>query len=169
MPIFVACLIKTPTGRIPGTIMRFKIDKNLLRVGQEFTDYPNINPLEFSRGLCAALIKAGMIEDTNEHWGEPVISATGQCYIKDVCAVFAGYLYEDESHSIHSDIFDAFCKLVIIGDGGCPDCGGELEYVETEGHELKDGDYLTPNSYVVDNYIYRCRECGKIIKSEKEL
>ncbi len=51
----------------------------------------------------------------------------------------------------------------------CPHCGGELKFVETEGHELKDGDYYTPNSYVIDNYVYRCAECGEIIKSEKEL
>lgn len=51
----------------------------------------------------------------------------------------------------------------------CPECGGELRFVETDGHELKDGDYWTPNSYVIDYYIYECRECGKTIKSEKEL
>ena len=26
----------------------------------------------------------------------------------------------------------------------CPECGGELDYVETKGHELNDGDYYTP-------------------------
>ena len=55
------------------------------------------------------------------------------------------------------------------GDGDCPHCGGELEFVETEGHELKDGDYYTPNSYIVDNYVYRCVECGEIIKTPNEL
>lgn len=56
-----------------------------------------------------------------------------------------------------------------LKDGICPECGGELEFSETEGHELNDGDYYTPNSYEIDNYVYRCRECGAIIKSEKEL
>ena len=54
-------------------------------------------------------------------------------------------------------------------DGKCPECGGELRFVETEGHELRDGDYYTPNSYIIDNYVYQCRECGEIIKSKKEI
>lgn len=51
----------------------------------------------------------------------------------------------------------------------CPDCGGELKELDPIGHELKDGDYFTPNSYIIDYYVYECRECGKTIKSEKEL
>lgn len=54
-------------------------------------------------------------------------------------------------------------------DGKCPECGGELDYVETQGHELNDGDYYTPNSYIIDKYIYRCADCGEIIKTDKEL
>ena len=156
-----------PTGRIPGTVMRFKIDKNLFRVAAESVVPVEIEP--FAVNLCAALIDAGMIEDPNDHWGESVLIATGPRYVKDVCAVLAGFLYGDESRSVPADVFDAFCSLTIVGDGDCPHCGGELEFVETEGHELNDGDYNTPNSYVVDNYVYRCAECGEIIKTPNEL
>ena len=115
------------------------------------------------------MVDAGMIEDPTENWGESVLIATGPQYVSDVCAVLAEYLYNDETHSIPADVFDAFCALIVWGDGDCPHCGGELEFVETEGHELKDGDYNTPNSYVVDNYVYRCVECGEIIKTPNEL
>ena len=54
-------------------------------------------------------------------------------------------------------------------DVKCPVCGGELDFVETEGHELNDGDYYTPNSYIIDYFVYRCRECGEIVKTENEL
>lgn len=54
-------------------------------------------------------------------------------------------------------------------DVKCPVCGGELDFVETEGHELKDGDYYTPNSYIIDYFVYRCRECGEIVKTENVL
>ena len=43
------------------------------------------------------------------------------------------------------------------------------KFIETEGHELKDGDYYTPNSYIVDNGVYRCVECGETIKIPNEL
>ena len=93
----------------------------------------------------------------------------GNTAVSDVCAVLADYLYNDETHSVPADVFDAFCALTVMGDGDCPHCGGELRFIETEGHELNDGDYYTPNSYVIDNYVYQCRECGETIKSEKEL
>ena len=156
---------KTPTGRIPGTVMRFKIDKNLTRVAAAKAARPEIVAVE----LLAALVDAGMIEDTNDHWGESVLIATGPRYVNDICAVLAEYLYNDETRSIPADVFDAFCALIVVGDGDCPHCGGELVFTATEGHELKDGDYYTPNSYVIDTYVYQCRECGETIKSEKEL
>lgn len=59
--------------------------------------------------------------------------------------------------------------MKIIDSCICPECGGELECWKEVGHELKDGDYYTPNSYVIDYFIYRCADCGEIFKSEKEL
>ena len=147
--------------------MRFKIDKNLFRVAAE-----SVAPVEmesFAVDLCAALIDAGMIEDPNDHWGESVLVATGPQYFSDVCAVLAGFLYGDESRTVPADIYDAFCALIVWDDGDCPNCGGELEFVRTEGHEINDGDYYTPNSYIVDYYVYRCVECGKIFKTPNEL
>lgn len=145
--------------------MRFKIDENLNRVAAAKADRPETVAVE----LCAAMIDAGLIEDPNDHWGESVLIATGPRYVKDVCAVFARFLYGDEKRSIPADLFDAFCRLIVVGDGDCPHCGGELKFVETEGHELNDGDYYTPNSYVIDNYVYRCVECGETIKTPNEL
>ena len=149
--------------------MRFKIDKNLLVVCREHSEFPDINPLTASSELCANLIGAGMIEDSPEHWGESVLLATGPRYVSEICKALALFLYGDESRSIPADVFDAFCRLTVVGDGDCPKCGGELIYDETIGHELNDGDYFTPPSYVVDYYVYHCPVCGEIIKSEKEL
>lgn len=147
--------------------MRFKNDKKLNVVAAAMAA-PVANET-VAVELCARLIDAGMIEDTPDNWGESVLRATGPQYVSDVCAVLADYLYNDETHSVPADVFDAFCALTVMGDGDCPHCGGELRFVETEGHELNDGDYYTPNSYVIDNYVYQCRECGETIKSEKEL
>ena len=144
--------------------MRFKIDENLKRVAAV-----KARPETVAVELCAALIDAGMIEDPNDNWGDSVLIATGPQYVSDVCAVLAEYLYNDETHSIPVDVFDAFCSLTVMGDGDCPHCGGNLIFVETEGHELNDGDYYTPNSYEIDYYIYHCAVCGETIKSEKEL
>ena len=156
---------KNPTGRIPGTVMRFKIDENLKRVAAAISAAPETVSVE----LCARFIDAGMIEDTPELFGESVLIATGPQYVSDVCAILAGYLYGDESRSIPADVFDAFCGLVVWGDGDCPHCGGELDFIATECRELHDGDYYTPNSYEILNYVYECRECRETIKTEQQL
>jgi len=147
--------------------MRFKIDKNLKVLAAAMVAPKE--PENVAVELCARFIDAGMIEDTNENWGKSVLRATGPQYISDVCAVLAGFLYGDNSRPVPSDIFNAFCALTIMGDGNCPFCGGTLVYDDTEGHTVHDGDYYTPDTYVIDNYIYHCAECGKTIKSKEEL
>lgn len=142
--------------------MRFKIDKNLNVVAAGM-----VAPVELETvavELCARFIDAGMIDDTPDNWGESVLIATGPQYVSDVCAVLAEYLYDDETRSIPADVFDAFCALIVWGDGDCPHCGGELIYDGDEGHELKDGDYFTPNTWIKDFEVYICRQCGETIK-----
>lgn len=152
------------TGATIPKVMRFKIDQNLYTL---IAAYKRPTTAEkFSCDLCQYMINAGIIEDTNEHWGESVLIATGPQYVKDICDLLAGYLGVDR---IHTDVFDAFCRLTVMGDGDCPKCGGELIYDETIGHELNDGDRFTPPSYVVDYYVYHCPICGETIKSETEL
>lgn len=146
--------------------MRFKRNNELFRFVKMVSE---TTKKDIGRGLCAHLVKTGIIEDPNDHWGESVLIATGPRYVKDVCAALAAYLYDDETRSIPADVFDAFCALTIVGDGDCPKCGGELIYDETIGHELNDGDRFTPPSYVVDYYVYHCPICGETIKSETEL
>lgn len=171
-PCFVATGLSSPTNKtrpratgatIPK-FMRFKIDKYLEQVAA--AKVAPVDTETVAVDLCKYMINAGIIEDTPEHWGESVLIATGPQYVKDICDLLAGYLGVDR---IHTDVFDAFCRLTVVGDGDCPKCGGELKFIEKEGHELNDGDYFTPNSYVIDNYVYRCVECGEIIKTPNEL
>lgn len=143
--------------------MTFKNDENLQTLTRH-RKFAGLRPEEHARELYDSLIDAGFMENLMANIGIPVVQATGPMYVKDICD-FLGKFYETP---LTSDVFDAFCHLVIISEG-CPMCGGPLEYVETEGHELKDGDYYTPNSYIIDNYIYRCADCGEIIKTSKEL
>ena len=147
--------------------MRFKIDKNLLAIANLIPDFPEIKPAEeIAVEMCQYFVNAGIIEDTPDHWGESVLIASGPQYVKDVCDLLAGYLHVS---SIKSDVFDAFCRLIVLGDGDCPVCGGNLIFDEIEGHELKDGDYWTPNSWVTDLYVYHCANCGEIYKTKNEL
>lgn len=146
--------------------MKFKIDNNLERLASIWCIAERPELEKFSAELCAHLVHAGIIEDTPDNWGESVLIAMGPQYVKDVCDLLSGFL---KVSRIHTDTFDAFCSLIVMGDGDCPNCGGELKLKDTIGHELNDGDYFTPPSYVVDYYEYECPICGETIKSKNEL
>lgn len=113
--------------------------------------------------MCARFIDAGMLDNEPCYFGCKTVEAMGPQYLSDLCGVLSEYLY-GVRRSINYDVFNAFCKITVIGDDDCPHCGGELKYIETEGHELNDGDYFTPNSYVEDKEVYRCVQCGETIK-----
>lgn len=147
--------------------MRFKVDNNLKKIAA--ASVAHVEPETVAVELFQRLVDAGMVEDNEDCWGEPILLVMGPRYVSDICAVLAGFLYGDKTHPVESGVFDAFCRLEIINDGPCPECGADYELVDTEGHEVRSGDYDIPNSYVIDYYIYRCRECGKIIKTEEEL
>jgi hypothetical protein len=145
--------------------MRFKIDDNL----KEAAAAIQLSPIDlsiFARLLCQKLIASNILSDVPDNYGLTMIQATGRARVYDVVFALIEYL---GIPALDMDTFDAFCRCVVIGDGDCPECGGELEHIENEGHEIKDGDYLTPNTYVVDKYVYRCRECGETIKLDQEL
>lgn len=142
--------------------MRFKINDQLRIIAAAKGETPEAASLS----LCQFMIDKGWILDEEDHYGRPVLECFYPRYISDICLLLAKYLGVT---TCPLDVFDAFKGLVLWGEGDCPYCGGELRFVRTEGHELQDGDRWTPNSYVIDNYVYECPVCGEIIKSKKEL
>ena len=153
-------IIKTPAGRLPGYIMRFKIDKNLLTVARASENFPEITPAaEVAETLCRKFIDAGLIEDAPIVWGTTVAEETFNCLVSDVCKVLCDYL---GVASVSSDVFDAFCKVVILGDGDCPECGGKMMLLDTEGHDEKHPVYGW--EWITDCYVFECLNCGEIIK-----
>lgn len=65
------------------------------------------------------------------------------------------------------ETLSAFFHCVVIGDGNCPVCGGDLD-VEEIGHYLNDGDNYTEPTWVLDEYVYKCHECGFTKNSKYE-
>ena len=162
-------LTKTPTGRIPGTVMRLKIDLNLMRVVRANPAMYEMRPIaDIAKNMCNRFVDVGFIDDSPENYGMTFKYAAGAESVASICYELSIFLF-GKPREISCDVFDALCNVIILGDGDCPECGGELEFVETEGHKLNDGDYYTPDSYVVDKYVYECRNCGATIKSEIEL
>ena len=147
--------------------MKFKIDNNLERVASEKTSPVAIET--FAVELCGELMKACNLVEGRDDYGETFMVVFGECFVLDTLKVLSKYLYGDETHPVPADVFDALCKTVLMGEYNCPKCGGKLIYDCTKGHELQDGDHYTPNSYVIDFYLYHCPICGETIKSKNEL
>lgn len=51
----------------------------------------------------------------------------------------------------------------------CPECGGDLELVETIDVEVSRATYDFPADYERIGYVYRCPECGEEFITKKEI
>ena len=144
--------------------MRIKRDDNLIRFVWDLDD--NVLGGSLLRLIhCSMFIKAGMLQDVPESYGATMRELLGDRNSADVCKIIEDCL----KTPVTIEMFADFLNLTVIGDKNCPACGGELKFVETEGHELHDGTHDVPNSYIIDNYIYTCPVCGEIFKSDKQL
>lgn len=122
---------------------------------------------ELANAIIDGLIKAGFLTDEPKIYGLMLSEAiSGNATVFSVTETIKQALAVPV---INSTLWDKVCGCVVMGDGDCPECGGELRFVETEGHEINDGDRLTPNSYEIDKYVYICPVCGSIVKTTKEL
>ena len=147
--------------------MRFKIDNNFLAVCRLHPEFPEIKPATaISEELAAAFLDAGLFKDDESNYGETFIGVTGHNQMFSILDALTKYFGVE---GIRPETWDALCASVLLGDGDCPECGGELRFLETEGHKLNDGDHWTPDTYEIDYYFYKCANCGEIIKSEHEL
>lgn len=157
-------LTKTPTGRIPGIVMRFKIDDNLMRIARAKDEAPETTAIE----LCKACVEAGYLYDSTDYYGfrNETLMADAEISVKSAGDILARYLGVVE---IKSELFDAFCGLIVVGDGNCPRCGGNLELYDSDVQKIPSSSYDIPPEYKVTTIYYECPVCGIKIKSEKEL
>jgi len=140
--------------------MKIKIDDNLKKVAAAINlDAVDLNI--FSKLLGNKMVVSGLLVDDPENYGLPVIMATGNAHVFDVVSALIEYLCVP---AMTMETFDAFCDCIVMGDGDCPECGGELKFFENEGRELHDGDYYVPNSFIPEKTVYKCRVCGSTIK-----
>lgn len=144
--------------------MRIKRDDNLTRFVWNIDGSVSVGAM--ARLLhCSMFIKAGMLQDVPESYGATMRELLGDRNPADVCKIIEDCLKIPVTIEMLAD----FLTLTVIGDRNCPACGGELKFVETEGHELHDGTHDVPISYIIDKYVYTCPVCGETIKSDKEL
>lgn len=63
-------------------------------------------------------------------------------------------------------LWDKIFGCIVIGDGDCPECGGQMELYDYRGHEMPSGDRDLPPEYVTEWEQWRCPVCGHIIEKD---
>lgn len=140
--------------------MKIKIDDNLAIVANR----AGTVIWEMSRIMADALLDAGLIEDTEYYYGCNLLQECGTSLAVEIDNPVAKTVC-DIMHAIGIELIDdtvykAFASCIIMGEGDCPKCGGEMELRECEGHEISSGDRDTPPDYEIDYEKWCCEECG---------
>lgn len=132
--------------------MKIRNDENL----QRLAEVAGVAPKTMSKRIASNLIKYDETIDDDSYWQSKISELfSGDTPICNIAKILdkCGIKYRTE------ETVDAFFNCIIMGDGDCPECGGNLDY-EENGHYLDDGDYYTPPTWVVDEYICTCSNCG---------
>lgn len=149
-------------GVFPEKIMILKQDKNLAVIAERAQK----DIAEVAYILTQGLLNAGLIKDDDEYYGvalkDCVDGSTPVSTIVDI-------IKQTGIAAVIDTDYDAFIECIVMGDGQCPECGGFLRLADYEGHKLNDGDYYMPDTFVIDEYIYRCPICGYEIRTEKDM
>lgn len=104
-----------------------------------------------------------MIEETPENWGGTI----GDCVKRDIYVSEVVEVIRATGLSVvKSCHYDAFVECILIGDGDCPECGGDMEVTDGESKCTGGDGYITPYEYTLIWEEKTCTHCGHKDSSE---
>lgn len=116
--------------------------------------------------IVSELLNKKIIEETPDNWGCPI----SDCYERDITVVeIAGVIRAIGINVVKSVHLDALLECVLIGDGDCPECGGEMEVTDGEYKQTGGDGYITPPEYTPIWEETTCTHCGYKESNETEL
>lgn len=140
-------------------IMILKQDANLAIVAAR----ANKHTADVAYILTNGLLNAGLIKDDTEYYGvslkECIDGETPLATLIDV-------IKQTGIERVNDTTYDAFMECIVMGDGDCPECGGEMEIWDCETHEIPSGDRDVPPDYATDWEQLRCPICSHIIEHD---
>lgn len=151
---------KTPTWRIPGIIMKLKNNETLAYVANHCGKPAGTVAVAIIDGLK----KAGFLVDDPVNYDCMLSEAIqGDATVAAVSEIFKKALGVTV---LSCTMWDFICGCVVIGDGDCPECGGEMQLYDYRGHETGHPDPYTEPEYTTDWEQWRCPICGHIIEKD---
>lgn len=112
---------------------------------------------ELSHSIAHALLDNGLVRNDEENFGHRVF----ECIEDDAPVYTVVKVLMDATglNKITCDVFDSFCKCMLLGDGECPECGGEMECVNGNYKRIE-GTQGSEPEYMPINEDFACAVCG---------
>ena len=157
--LFLLLQKQKPTGGIPGNDMKIKESEQLNVLATASGKTAN----QVSDIIVSELIKRQMIEETPENWGATI----GDCVKRDIYVSEVVEVIRATGLSVvKSNHYDAFVECVLIGNGDCPECGGDMEVTDGESKCTGGDGYNTPYEYTPIWEEKTCTHCGYVESNE---
>ena len=151
--LFLLLQKQKPTGGIPGNDMKIKESEQLNVLATASGKTAN----QVSDIIVSELIKRQMIDETPENWGGTI----GECVKRDIYVSEVVEVIRATGLSVvKSKHYDAFVECVLIGDGDCSECGGDMEVTDGEYKQTGGDGYITPPEYTALWEEKTCTNCG---------
>lgn len=140
--------------------MRIKESKYLSTLAK----LANMTEEKLSETLINELVERKLISNDEANYGNWLTDCLEpDTSVSDVVGVLNSIGIND----VRSKHINHLLSMVIIGDGECPECGGEMETIDAD-YRCTGGDgYSTPLEYESIWEEKVCRNCGKKIIIEK--
>lgn len=140
--------------------MRIQESKYLSSMAKE----ANMTEEKLSEALINELVSRELICDDEANYGNWLCySLEPDTSVSDVVGVLNSIGIND----VRYKHFKCLLLMKIIGDGECPDCGGEMETIDGDYRYTGGDGYLTPLEYEPLWEEKVCRNCGRKIIVEK--
>ena len=111
---------------------------------------------ELSNNFIAELIRRQIIEDAPDIYGATIADAIN----RDIkISEFVDAMRVVSIPTISKN-YDAIMEMVVVGNGDCPECGGEMEVTDGEYKQTGGDGYITPPEYTAIWEEKTCTVCG---------
>lgn len=135
--------------------MKFKINEDLKKVADAMTLKKGYEVV--SRELCGKFMEAGLLlDDPTREYGLTVEDDLAESYKGEICRILIDYLCVPV---IEDDIYEAMLKVIVLGEGDCPYCGGTMKLVEEKCHEVTSWRNEFPPEVITDEEVWKCDVC----------
>ena len=150
--MYICSIKQILPGGLPGETMKITENKQLKELATQAGTTAN----ELSNNFIAELIRRQIIEDTPDVYGATIADAIN----RDIkITEFVDAMRVVGIPTISKN-YDAIMEMVVVGNGDCPECGGEMEVTDGEYKQTGGDGYIAPSEYTAIWEEKTCTLCG---------